>query len=154
MSDQSPITSELVEQAHVAGDGAGKPLELILARNLVSIISLAALLVDKDQRIVFYNDAAAEMVGSPFEEVGILPQEDWNARYGPFDDDGAPVPPDELPLSIALREGRPAYARLRIRGERGMLEVETGALPLVGPAGYQGAIVIFWVLGEDGGGAG
>jgi hypothetical protein len=37
----------------------GQPLELILARNLVSIISLAAVLVDAEGRIVFYNDAAA-----------------------------------------------------------------------------------------------
>ena len=38
-----------------------QPLELILARNLVSIVSLAALLVDVEGRIVFFNDAAAEI---------------------------------------------------------------------------------------------
>jgi hypothetical protein len=27
-------------------------------------------------------------------------------------------------------------------------------LPLVGPAGYHGAIVIFWVIGDDGAGVG
>jgi PAS domain-containing protein len=152
---ESPPPTELEEPtAAEPGGAADRPLELILARNLISIISLAALLVDSDQRIVFYNDAAAEIVGSPFEEIGTLPQEEWNARYGPFDDEGAPVPPDVLPLSIAVREGRPAYARLHIRGERGPLEVETGALPLVGPAGYHGAIVIFWVIGDDGAGVG
>jgi PAS domain-containing protein len=152
MSESSP-PRELQEPAAATGaPDQDQPLELILARNLISIISLAALLVDSEQRIVFYNDAAAEIVGSPFEEIGTMPQEEWNARYGPFDDAGAPVPPDELPLSIAVREGRPAYARLHIRGERGPLEVETGALPLVGPAGYHGAIVIFWVIGDDGAG--
>jgi PAS domain-containing protein len=152
MSESSP-PPELQEPAAATGaPDQDQPLELILARNLISIISLAALLVDSEQRIVFYNDAAAEIVGSPFEEIGTMPQEEWNARYGPFDDAGAPVPPDELPLSIAVREGRPAYARLHIRGERGPLEVETGALPLVGPAGYHGAIVIFWVIGDDGAG--
>jgi PAS domain-containing protein len=153
---ESPPPTELEEPANTpTGPGLGdQPLELILARNLISIISLAALLVDSDQRIVFYNDAAAEIVGSPFEEIGTLPQEEWNARYGPFDAAGTPVPPDELPLSIAVREGRPAYARLHIRGERGPLEVETGALPLVGPAGYHGAIVVFWVIGDDGAGPG
>jgi len=125
-----------------------QPLELILARNLVSIVSLAALLVDVEGRIVFYNDAAAEIVGSPFEEIGTMTREDWNARYGPFDEHGAPLAYDELPLTVAVREGRPAYARLRIRGERGLLEVEAGALPLLGPAGYHGAMVFFWVAGE------
>jgi PAS domain-containing protein len=152
MSEMSP-PPELEEPAAETG-AADQPLELILARNLISIISVAAILVDPDQRIVFYNDAAAEIVGSPFEEIGTLPQEEWNARYGPFDENGAPVPPDELPLSIAVREGRPAYARFHIRGERGPLEVETGALPLVGPAGYHGAIVVFWVIDDSGAGAG
>src|SRR5919106_3000815 len=33
-----------------------QPLELILARNLISIISIAALLTDSDGRIVFFNE--------------------------------------------------------------------------------------------------
>jgi PAS domain-containing protein len=131
-----------------------QPLELILARNLVSIVSLAALLVDVEGRIVFYNDAAAEIVGSPFEEIGTMTREEWNAHYGPFDEQGAPLPADELPLTVAVREGRPAYARLRIRGDRGMMEVEAGALPLLGPAGYHGAMVVFWATGERAGGTG
>jgi PAS domain-containing protein len=126
-----------------------QPLELILARNLVSILSLAALLVDVDGRIVFYNDAAAQIVGSPFEEIGTLTREDWNARYGPFDEDGVPLAAEKLPLTIAIREGRPAHARFRVRGESGMLEVEAGAFPLLGPAGYHGGMVFFWVAGED-----
>jgi PAS domain-containing protein len=121
------------------------PLELILARNLVSIVSLAALLVDVDGRIVFYNDAAAEIVGSPFEEIGTMTREAWNAKYGPFDEDGTPLAAGQLPLTLAIHEGRPAYARLRVRGEHGLLEVEAGALPLLGPAGYHGAMVFFWV---------
>ena len=129
-----------------------QPLELILARNLVSIVSLAALLVDVEGRIVFYNEAAAEIVGSPFEEIGILSREEWNARYGPFDEHGNPVLADQLPLTVAIREGRPAYARLRVRGGQGMLEVEAGALPLLGPAGYHGAMVFFWIADASAGG--
>jgi len=81
---------------------------------------------------VFYNEAAAEIVGSPFEEIGTMTREEWNTRYGPFDEQGAPLAADELPLTVAVREGRPAYARFRIRGERGLLEVEASALPLPG----------------------
>ena|SRR5436305_589531 len=125
-----------------------QPLELILARNLVSIVSLAALLVDVDGRIVFYNDAAAQIVGSPFEEIGTIAREDWNARYGPFDEDGVPLAAEQLPLTIAIREGRPAHARFRVRGESGMLEVEAGAFPLLGPASYHGGMVFFWVADD------
>ena len=125
-----------------------QPLELILARNLVSIVSLAALLIDVEGRIVFYNEAAAEIVGSPFEEMGTMPREEWNTRYGPFDERGDPLPYEKLPLTVAVREGRPAYGRFRVRGEAGLLEVEAGALPLLGPAGYHGAMLFFWVAGE------
>ncbi len=127
-----------------------QPLELILARNLVSIVSLAAFLVDVEGHIVFYNDAAADVVGSPFEETGAMTREQWNARFGPFDEHGTPLPSDQLPLTVALREGRPVYGRFRIRGGGGPREIEAGALPLVGPAGYHGAIVVFWVLADDG----
>jgi PAS domain-containing protein len=152
MSDSS--TRIELEQPAVAAGAADQPLELILARNLISIISLAAILVDSEGKIVFYNDAAGELVGSPFEEIGTMSQEQWNARYGPLDENGNQLPADELPLRIAVREGRPAYARFRIRVESGLIEVEAGALPLLGPAGYQGAIVVFWTPGEDGAGPG
>ena len=89
-----------------------QPLELILARNLISIISIAALLVDSDGRILFFNEAAAEIVGAPFEEIGVLQQDQWSARYGPFGTDGQPLPPDELPVATAVRESRPSYGQL------------------------------------------
>jgi PAS domain-containing protein len=130
--------------------GQEQPLELILARNLVSIVSLAALLVDVDGEIVFYNDAAAEVVGTPFEEIGTIPREEWNARYGPFDEDGRPLASETFPLAVAVREGRPAYARFLVRGEGDLVEVEAGALPLLGPAGYHGAMIFFWIADRDG----
>jgi PAS domain-containing protein len=125
-----------------------QPLELILARSLVSIVSLAAFLFDVDGNIVFFNEAAAEVIGTPFEAMGRLTRSQWNEEFGPFDEAGQPLDSDALPLTIALREGRPAYGRFRIRTERGLREIEAGALPLTGPAGYHGAMVVFWVPGE------
>jgi PAS domain-containing protein len=127
-----------------------QPLELILARNLVSIISLAAFLVDVEGDIVFYNDAASAIIGSPFEETGTITREQWNARLQPSDEHGAPLPADQLPLAVAVREGRPVYARFRIGRASGPREIEAGALPLVGPAGPHGAIAVFWVPPDDG----
>ncbi len=126
-----------------------QPLELILARNLISIITLAAFLVDVEGHIVFYHDAAEEVIGSRFEETGRLAREQWNAEFGPLDERGRPLVSDRLPLAMALREGRPAYGCYRMRGERGLIDIEAGALPLVGPAGYHGAIVVFWPLDEQ-----
>ncbi len=127
------------------------PLELILARNLVSILSIPAILVDAAARFVFFNEAAADVIGAPFEEVGVLEPEEWNARYGPLDGDGQVLPREELPLATAVRESRPAYGQFFVRTETGPLEVEAGALPLTGPAGYQGAVLTFWPVPSQGG---
>ena len=119
-------------------------LELILARSLVSSLELAAVLFDAELSIVFFNEAAGELVGARFEETGPMAQADWQARFGPLDTDGRPVPADELALVAALRDGRPAHARLRVRlGERER-PLEASGLPLVGPRGYQGALVVLW----------
>jgi PAS domain-containing protein len=123
-----------------------QPLELILARNLVSIVTLPALLIDVEGRMVFYNEAAAEVLGQRFEESGSVTRERWLAEVGPVDERGRPVPSEELPLTIAIREGHPAYGRFWIRSVAGVVEIEVGALPLVGPAGHHGAMVVFWPL--------
>ena len=136
MADGSPI--------------ADQPLELILARNLVSTLTLPAFLVDPEGQIVFFNDAAAGIFGSTFEEVGTLSREEWNAQYGPFDAEGDPVDSEELPLTIALREGHPAYGRFKVRTDAGLIEIETGALPLIGPAGFHGALIVLWVPKDAG----
>jgi PAS domain-containing protein len=127
------------------------PLELILARNLASILSLAAFVVDTDGEIVFFNEAAAEVIGTRFEESGALTREQWNPEFGPFDENGQPMPYDELPLAVAVREGRPAYGRFHVRTEAGsMIEIEAGAVPLLGPDGYHGAMVVLWPLERTG----
>lgn len=136
-------------QADPAQGLATQPLELILARNLVSIISLGALLFDVDGAIVFFNEAAGELVGSRFEETGPIPMERWSAELGPFDEHGQPLPRDNLPLTIALRDGRPGYGKFHIKTESELVAVEATALPLVGLAGQHGALVVFWPLDPD-----
>jgi PAS domain-containing protein len=150
LASATPSTPTVPEPPAGVSEPGQQPLELILARNLVSIISLAAFLVDVEGDIVFYNDAASAIIGSPFEETGTISREQWNARLQPSDEHGAPLPADELPLAVAVREGRPVYARFRIGRASGPRVIEAGALPLVGPAGPHGAIAVFWVPPDDG----
>ena len=119
-------------------------VELILARNLVSSLELAAILMDEQQSIVFFNESAGNLVGARFEETGPMSQEEWRARFGPLDDDGTPVPVEQLPLVDELRDGRPGHARVRLRTEGGDMAVEASALPLTGPTGYHGALIALW----------
>ena len=126
-----------------------QPLLLIQARNLITSLALPAFLTDPDGRLLFFNDAAAELLGRGFEEVGPLPQEEWAREIGPFDEDGKPLAADHLPLATAVREGHPAQGRFHVRLREGALrEVEVTALPLQEPDFHEGAMVAFWPV-ED-----
>lgn len=130
-----------------AGDAAvqHQPLLLIQARNLITNLALPAFLTDPDGRLLFFNDAAAELLGRRFEEVGPLPRDEWAREIGPFDDQGRPLATDHLPLATALREGHPAQGRFHLRvGGRDLREVEVSAVPLVEPSNHEGALVLFW----------
>jgi PAS domain-containing protein len=126
-------------------DSAQRPLELILARNLLTSLSTPAFLADEDGALVFYNEAAGALLGMSFEESGKLGPGECSAAVGPFDTDGAPIGVEELPVTKALRAGRPAHAEYMIRSTNGdEHEVEVSALPIVAAEGRQGAMVVFW----------
>jgi PAS domain-containing protein len=125
-----------------------KPLELILARNLLTSISTPALLLDQHGAMVFYNEAAGALLGRSFEDAGRMDPEKWISTHGPFADDGKPIPLDDLPATQAVRKGRPAYVVSRIRSAGGAEhEVESSTFPIVASEeGSSGAMVLFWPL--------
>jgi PAS domain-containing protein len=126
-----------------------KPLELILARNLLSSISTPAFLVGHEGVLLFYNEAAAAMLGRRFEEVGTMPAGAWTSEFGPFGEDGQPIPYDLIPATRALRDNRPYHGNFRISGATGhQYDVAASAIPIVGAGGASGAIVIFWPVEE------
>ena len=127
-----------------------KPLELIIARNLLSSISTPAFLVGQNGTLLFYNDAAGVLVGRRFEETGTMSADEWTTAFGPFNDDDEPIPYDEVPLTHNLRRGRPSHGKFRICAAGGdHQDIAASAIPIVGPEGSSGAIVIFWPLDED-----
>ena len=120
---------------------AGQPLALILARNLVATVTVAAFVTDPDGTIIFYNDAAG------FEETGRLSREEW-AAIGPVDEEGQPLH-TSAPLTKALKDNHPSHERFRIcTDHRGVMMVETSALPLTDASGSHGALVLFWPAGD------
>jgi PAS domain-containing protein len=128
-------------------EASQRPLELILARNLLTAISTPAFLVDEGAQLLFYNEAAGALLGVSFEEAGRMSAEEWTARFGPFDRDGRPFRIEDLELTKALRDGRPAHANMDIRLADGEVHaIEVSALPISGSRnnGQSGAVVIFW----------
>jgi PAS domain-containing protein len=123
-----------------------RPLELILARNLLSTLSTAAFLVNQPGDVVFYNEAAGVLLGRRFEEKGTMSAQDWVEAFGPIDDQGNPIPIEKQPLTAALRANRPAHARHRIRSLGGAEHtVEVSGVPVIGADGFMGAMVFFWL---------
>ena len=129
-----------------------KPLELILARNLLTSISTPAFLLDESSRLVFYNESAGALLGVSFEDTGRMDPQEWTGSFGPFDEDGNPIEIGELDITAALARGRPAHSRFRIRSARGTEHgIEAAAFPIIASEeGSSGAMIFFWPLDENG----
>jgi PAS domain-containing protein len=130
---------------------AQKPLELILARNLLSSLSTPAFLVGEEGALLYYNQAAGAMLGRGFEESGNMTATAWTGEFGPFGSDDQPLPYEQIPATLAVRDNRPYHGKFRIRAAGGMhTDVAASAIPIVGLGGSSGgAIVFFWPV-EDG----
>ena len=133
-----------------------KEIEVILMRQLASYLTTPVFLVDLDGTLLFYNEAAEVILGCRFDEAGEMPVQEWSTRFTPLDEQGVPLPPEALPLVVALAERRPAFRRFRIRGLDGVArDIEVTAFPLIGQAErHLGAVAIFWEPPGRQGGAG
>jgi PAS domain-containing protein len=123
-----------------------KNLVLILAREFASKLATATAVTDSSGDLVYYNEAAEELLGRPFAEVGELAADEWAALFSVVDTRGSPLPLEEMPGGVALRERRPAHGLLRITPLDGeALEISTTALPLFAHADeLVGMMAIFW----------
>jgi PAS domain-containing protein len=123
-----------------------RELELILMRQLASLLTTPILLVDPKGDLIYFNEAAEAIIGRRFDETGVIRRGEWSALFTPTNDDGSPVPRQEQPLFIATEYGHPAYRRSWIRGLDGTRrQIEGIAFPLLGQGDRcVGAAGIFW----------
>jgi PAS domain-containing protein len=122
-----------------------KPIELIQARMLISSLSTAAFLVDREGTLLFYNEAAEELLGLRFDEAGPMGPDEWGTQFRPREPGGQELTVEELPLTIALRQGRPGHAHMHITAADGEdHEIQVSALPIEAGGSQQGAFAIFW----------
>jgi hypothetical protein len=135
--------------------GTGKSLQLILARELAANLATPMHLIDARGVLVFYNDAAALLIGKPFAEMGEIPAEDFGAVLQLKTPDGRPLRRLETPSGIAFSERRPAHMILAATGYDGVRRlVHATAFPLFGTtAEMHGVVSVFWQVSDEEGDA-
>jgi PAS domain-containing protein len=122
------------------------PVEIILARQLASYLSVPIFVVDPDGDLLFYNEPAERIIGTRFDETGKMAMEEWTTVFEPTDEDGVPIPASELPLVATLETRQPALRSLFIRGLDGELRrITTVSLPLLAQGKrFVGVLAFFW----------
>ena len=125
-------------------------IEVILARHLAEYLAMPIFIVNPDGDLIFYNERAEKILGKYYNETGVMPAEEWATVFHPVDSEGRTIPPDELPLVIALRQRCPAHKIFWIKGLDGVLrQIEVTAFPLIGQADrFLGGIAVFWEIGK------
>ena len=123
-----------------------QPIELILMRELAGHLATPIFVVKPNGDLLFYNEPAETILGTRFDETGLMPFQAWATAFTPTDDDGVVIPPDELPLAIAVQQQRPAQGVMTILGFDGKhRRLMVAAIPLKGQWGdHLGAMAIFW----------
>ena len=124
----------------------GHEVELILMKQVASYLAVPIFLVDPAGTLLYYNEPAESLLGERYDETGEMPLEEWGTVFAPTDRSGAPLAPEELPLAIAVQQGRPAHGQLSITGLDGVArQLSVTAFPLVGQSNRNlGAVAIFW----------
>jgi PAS domain S-box-containing protein len=71
-------------------------------KDLLAAIPAAIYTTDAQGRITYYNDKAAELAG----RVPVIGSDEWCVTWKLFWPDGTPLPHDQCPMALALKEGR------------------------------------------------
>jgi PAS domain-containing protein len=126
------------------------PIQIILIRQLAGYLSVPLFLVDPKGDLLFYNEPAEAIVGLRFEETGAMAANIWTSMFTPINEQGQSIPPEELPLMIALATQRPASKRFYIHAMNGVRRhIDSTSIPIVGLQGeFLGAASLFWEVEE------
>ncbi len=113
---------------HVVDGGQRRPAEETLQErerwftNLLDALPAALYTTDAAGRVTYYNQAAAEIWG----RKPVLGETEWCGSWKLYWADGTPLPLDQCPMAVALREDRP------IRGMEAIVERPDGTrVPLI-----------------------
>ncbi len=130
---------------------AAKEVEVILTRRWASYLAGPVWLMGEDGSLLYYNEPAGAILGRRFDEAGAMPLAELSNIFQIQADDGSALPPEAIPVGIALRQRRPAHLPLRWRGLDEVWHAgEVTAFPLEGQSGRRvGAVAIFWEVERE-----
>ncbi len=108
-------------------------------------------LIDARGVLVYYNDAAALLIGRAFGEMGEIPAEEFGAVMQLRTSDDKPLRRRDTPAGIAFFERRPAHRTLAATGYDGVQRlVHATAYPLFGStAEMHGVVSVFWEVADE-----
>src|SRR5438045_9265039 len=81
-------------------------------RALLDVLPAAIYVTDADGRITYYNQAAIDLAGRRPQ----LGTDEWCVSWRLYSMDGSPLPHDQCPMAVALKENR------AVRGAEPILE--------------------------------
>jgi len=121
-------------------------LVLIVARSFATKLATPTVIIDARGDLVFFNDAAAEVLGRSYPDIGALRASRWQELFEPRTLDEEPMTAEQTPGGLALLERRPVHDSFAMRGLDGREhEITVTAFPLFSrPDEVVGAISIFW----------
>ena len=123
-------------------------LVLIVARSFATKLATPTLITDARGDLVFFNDAAGELIGRSYLDIGQLPVSRWQELFEPRTLDEEPLKVEETPSGIAVVERRPVHDSFAFRGLDGREhKITVTAFPLFShPDEVVGVMSIFWEL--------
>jgi PAS domain-containing protein len=139
-------SGERIPDGPLGTPGAPKSLPLILARELAANLATPMFLMDPLGMLVFYNDAAALLLGKPFAELGEVPSGEFGAALELATPEGERLRRRDSPAGVAFFEQRPAHMTVLATAFNGVRrEYEATAFPLFGATGeMHGVVSVFW----------
>jgi PAS domain-containing protein len=147
VTDRQELPSESWNSFSKGGSAAmsQKEIEVILTRQLASYLAMPVFLVDPEGILLFFNEPAEAILGLRFDETGEMRVHELATLFRATDKAGNPLPPEQLPLTVALAQHRPAYQSFWIRGMDDVRRyIEEIAFPVIGQANrFLGAVAIF-----------
>jgi PAS domain-containing protein len=66
-----------------------QPIELILMRELAGHLATPIFVIDPAGDLLFYNEPAELLLGTRFDETGMLPFAEWSTMFKPTNGRGA-----------------------------------------------------------------